>query len=230
MTQASTLSSSGMYSRFTLTQVLRTVDLNYAQLIQVLHVLAPNRPFHKKALVLVDKVEQKNGGRIRQVNLLKAVLISNDLYQESLVANPGVVPYIVETRMADDFFIPDDRLTRTVLKLSPNQSRLSLRVGVPVGGVVDVGVPFVDATLVVTPSAIVPSSTNGGAGTVTFGVGDVGKTVTLSYVTGAVHPTILITRQEKQSVTPELVISNEVLGVILNPTLAGLLGLTLPAY
>jgi hypothetical protein len=162
-----------------------------------------------------------------QVNILKAVLISSDLYQASLLANPGVVPFISEMRTPDDFFILEDRFSRILPKIAPTQTRQTQTKAVGAGGILDVGVPFVDATA---SSSIPFTFTSGTAGTITYPIGDVGDVVTVSFVTQAIHPTLLITRQEQQTVIPTLVIDNTVSGVVMNPTLAGLLGLTLPPY
>ena len=227
MSQVHNISSSGMFTQFKLTQVLRTVDLDYNNLMIALSVLPPGASFNQFPLAIVDKSQQVNGGRIKQVNILKAVLISNELYQSSLLAAPAVVPFISEIKASDDYFFPNGTFIRTLPSVSPTQSRFTKSFLVGAGGLVTVGVPFVDATVI---SNLPFTVTNGAGGTITYPVGDIGSTVTVSYVTEVIHPTLFITRQETQTVVPSLVIENTVSGVVLNPTLAGLLGLTLPPY
>jgi len=227
MTQARTLSSSGMFTQFKLTRVLRTVDLDYNNLLTALSVVQVGKVFNNLPMVVVDKSQQPNGGRVLQKNVLKAVLISKELYADSLIANPTVIPFITEIPISDDFFVPNGSFIRTLTKVAPTQTRISNTFEVGGGGLVNLGVAFVDATVI---SSLAFTATNGAAGTITYPLGDVGSAVTISYVTQAIHPTVLITRQERQTVSPALVIKNEVSGVLLNSVLAGLLGLTLPPY
>jgi len=149
------------------------------------------------------------------------------LYADSLIANPTVIPFITEIPISDDFFVPNGSFIRTLTNVAPTQTRISNTFEVGGGGLVNLGVAFVDATVI---SSLAFTATNGAAGTITYPLGDVGSAVTISYVTQAIHPTVLITRQERQTVSPALVIKNEVSGVLLNSVLAGLLGLTLPPY
>jgi hypothetical protein len=229
MKQAPVLSSSGMFSRFNVTRVVRAVELDYNQILRAFDTLKDGQVHRNLSLVLVDKVEQKIGNRFKQINILKAVLVSDKLYSDAKIANPAVVPFITEINTSDDFFLPDDRLTRALPRLAPKQERKESTHIIGGGGLVTIGIPYVDATLYVTP-ALVPTATNGTAGTVTFPVINVGDTVRLSYVTQALHPTLIVGRQEPQTITPSLDITNSQLAILMNSTLAGLLGIALPAY
>lgn len=346
-----------MFTQFTLTRVLRTADLDYNNLLIALRAVqssAPSTqstPYDTQALAVVDRSTTTNGGRVMQVNILKAALVSADLYASAKAANPSVVPYIQEMPTPASHFMPQGAWTqqgvmsRALATIAPTQTRASAtflipneqqvtswtavaagsindayflisstttdyyvwfnvgsggvdpalagKTGVEVAlqpvdlevdvaqkcqaalsavgsgsvfdvpatststfvvtnvvsgtaksapdvgtstfalvassgsGSVTVGVPFVDATFASKPVA--PSSTDGNAGTATY-TGAAGTYVTASYVTQPVHPTIVITRQDTQSVRPGLVVENKTIGVLMNPTLAGLLGLALPSY
>ena len=226
MTQSPTLSNQGMFTHFSLTRVLRTSDLNYNNLFTALNTM--RSAFEHETLAVVEKTQQVNGGRVMQVNILKAVLLTNTLYEDSKTANLGVVPFIREIMTADSFFIPEDRFTKSLAKIAPTQTRVGGDMTVVgAGGLLTIGVPFVDATF---NSSIPFTSTNGNAGTVQYPVLAAGSTVTVGYITQAFHPTIVITRQGVTVNRPALVIANDTIGVVMNPILAGLLGLTLPSY
>lgn len=177
MKQKAFLNSEGMFTNFRTTKVLQVNELNHNQFLRAFDTLKPGAIHEDEALALVEKVSKKNSNKINQFNVLKGVLVSETLFEDSKTATPAVVPYIVEKLVTDDFLIPDDRFSRLLNSIAPIQE---LREGTYVidgGGVANVGVPFEDATLAVISPAIVPSAINGAAGTVTFPAGGADFTV-----------------------------------------------------
>lgn len=229
MKQVPIISRSGMFSRFETTRVIRTVELDYNQILRAFDTLKDGEVHRMQSLALVEKAQQKVRGRLRQVNILKAVVVSDVYYEAQKLANPGVVPFIAEIKTVDDFFLPDDRFTKILGRITPKQERKESTHVIGVGGLVNIGTPFDDPSLVVDPP-IVPTLVSGSAGTVTFPLINVGDIITLSYVTQALHPTLLVKRQPKQPTNLNLYIQNETHAVVMNATLAGLLGISLPPY
>lgn len=229
MKQVPIVSRSGMFSTFETTRVIRTVELDYNQILRAFDTLKDGELHRMQSLALVEKTQQKVRGRLRQVNILKAIAISDAYYEDRKLANPGVVPFISEIRTVDDFFLPDDRFTKILGKISPKQERRESTHVIDPGGLVTIGTPFDDLSLIVEPP-IAPTLVNGGAATVTFPLINAGDTVTLSYVTQALHPTLLVKRQPKQPNNLNLYIQNETHAVVMNTTLAGLLGISVPPY
>jgi len=229
MKQAHTLSQSGMFSKFKTTRVIRTVELDYNQILRAFDTLKEGEVHEMQSLALVEKQTQKLRGRLRQVNILKAVVVSSVYYEAQKLANPAVVPFISELKTVDDFFLPDDRFTKILSKIAPKQERKESAHVIGAGGLVNIGTPFDNPSLTVLPP-IVPTLVSGNAGTVTFPLINIGDIVKLSYVTQALHTTLLIKRQAKQPMSLNLYIQNDTHAVVLNPTLAGLLGISLPVY
>lgn len=229
MNQTSTLSISGMAVKFQYSRVVRTSDLNHNQISRALDSIQPDKIFNLQSIAIVDKINSVSANRRTQKNILKAVLVSDAVYQAALIATPGVVPYIMEMNIGEQFLSFDDRFSRIIPSIAQQQTLKTKLTACDGAGDVIVGTPFVDATLS-TKEGLIPTVTDGAAGTASFGVGNANATVTLSFVTQAIHPTVIIKRQEIQNVQPALVIQNETLGVVMNATLAGLLGITLPAY
>ena len=227
MKQVPVVSSTGMFSRFNVTRVYRTVELDYGQIMRAFDTLRSDAVHEMESIALVEKTQQKVRGRLKQVNILKAVLISNTYYEVQKALNTGVIPLISEVHTVDDFFLPEDRFTKVLAKLAPKQQRIEGSYTIGVGGVITLGVPFEEATL---SASLTPTSVDGDAGTVTYPLINVGDTVTLSYVTKALYPTILIRRQAKQPTSLNLFIQDEIQAVVMSPALATLLGITLPAY
>jgi len=227
MTQAYYVNSSGMFSQFKLTRVIRTADLNYGNMLRALDSIKETAPFHMESLAIVEKTQKNIGGRILQNNILKAVLMSKELYEDAVLAFPAVVPYTRQMTIADDFFMPDDRFSKVITQLAPSQTREIMHEEIPPGAVLTVGVPFVAATL---HSSIVPVLVDGPNGTIAYNLGDVGQLVNISFVTEALHSLVLIKYRNDQTVTPTLVIENEIKGVLMGPALASLYGISLPPY
>jgi len=230
MKQIPVASASGMFTKFNVTRVIRTSELNNNGLMRALDTLKADQIHNMLSLAVVDKAQKKNGGRLQQQNILKGVLIGSDYFESAKTAFPGVVPFIKETRLTDDFLVPEDRFGRLLSRIGPEQERRMTVTAVGVGGLVSLGVPFEDASLAVEPNTIVPTLVDGAAGEVTFPLGEVGEKVSLSYVTQALHPIFTIHRHAKQPVSLNLYIKDEVHAVLMSTTLAALLGIGLPAY
>lgn len=229
MTQAPVLSASGMYTRFSTTRVLYLQDLLNGKLLRCFDTLQPGAVFDNLALAVVDRSQSKNGGQVKQVKVLKAVLVSHTQYAALKLANPLIVPSMKEFIVADDFLLPEDRFARTVVRTNPVQTRITNSYILDGAGVATTGIQFEDATLEVLHPALTPSAVDGTAGTFTFTVGDAGKEVKVIFVTKAINPVFLINRLEATA-KPALVVKNETLAVLLSPTLAALLAVPLPAF
>jgi hypothetical protein len=227
MTQEFYLSGSGMFYKFKQSRVIRTADLNYGNFLRALDTIKEDAVFYEDALAIVEKTQKVNGGRVQQQNILKAVLVSEKVYSDALLAFPALVPLIDEVPVVDDFFLKDDRFSRALAAVAPHQERVSKDIVVGAGGILDTVSPFVDATF---HSSLPYTGTLGIAAQAFYALGFVGQLANVSFVTFPRHKVLLVKLQKVQTVTPTLPIANETIGVVMSGTLAGFLGITLPPY
>lgn len=234
MTQQVSYSKFGTPTLFTTTQVIRTVDLQYNNLYVALSDLASGAANYMLPIAIVTKALTQTGinsQKDTQTDTLQGVLVSYDYYTALKGAAASVVPYIQEIQVASAELEVDDRFGYYLALTAPIQLLVENEVHtIPVGGVVTTSVPFVDATL---QSSLAYVSEDGSTETITYSAGDAGDTVTLTYLSQALNPTYLIEKEETPqpaSLQDFIPMAPQVLGVFMNPTLAGLLGITLPTY
>lgn len=227
MTQTAIRNLDGMATQFNTTQIVNIRATTENQLTQVFRNLAPSAIYEMKPLALV---QTKISSEHRQLNTLKAIMIS-PAYWDSILAGVGmdVSRQISTYSLTSDFLINGDRFNRILSRLSPRQDRFDKTYEVMlVGGVgqVDLGFPFVTATLDVVGS--LPTVTFPSTGLLQFAVGDVGNLVDISFVTNPVYSVIKIVRTHDQVADHNGVV-HPPYAYVMHPSLASTLGITIPA-
>lgn len=217
-------------THWTYTAVVLLKDVINGQLLRILDALKTTSPFAGlQALAVADETLEKIGAKRRPRRVLKAVLVPEKMWTTALAMHPEALLYIKETPIIDDFLLPQDRFTRVLPHLAPTQERRTEVKVVGAGGIVDLGVQFVDATFTSTPVA--PTGTAGALGNATYALGDIGTEVTISYVTQPVYEVIKILRIAVQPINSHLeeqAKNQPIWGYLIHPALATLLGISVP--
>ena len=214
---------------FTWTRVINVSDMQEAQLLRILDCLEKG-PNSGEAFAVVHETYEKMYGGYRPHNVLKAVMMSKTLWDDTLAANPGATLTLTEVPITDDFLYLQDRVSRVIPKLAPTQEKKHFSYVVPTGGVVTLGYSFVDSSV---HTSLASVSSDGNAGEITFASGDVGATVSGTVITQPHYTVISIERIEAQPNGAHLsrVASYQPSwGVLIHPSLAATLGVSLPSF
>lgn len=226
MTQIATRSFDGMATLFQNSQIVNIRSTTETQLIQVFRSLRPNGVYENKALAIV---QTKLNPSHRQINILKALMVS-PTYWTSLMsaASLAVTRQINVYSLTAEFLLNDDRFNRLLSRLSPTQNRYDKPYEIMnVGGVgqVDLGLPFVPSTLDIVGS--VPTVTFPSTGLLQFNVADVGMIIDISFVTSPVYNVVRIVRTHDQPIDHNGETHPEY-AYVLHPLLAPILGIVIP--
>jgi len=182
--------------------------------------------YNLESMVIVDRKLQRKGGKRVEVDTLLAVLVGQDLWEQRISANPLAVPYIEEFVLLDDFLLAQDRLARSLSRVTPIVERRTVTLRVPMG-LTHTLAPYLAGTVMASLVANPPVETAPNAGTITFDVGDVGVETTVSYLTQTLYPVMRVETAKRQPVSVDNVFEG-IQAYILSEELAGLLSITLP--
>ena len=222
-------SASGVATHFLKTPVVKIRSLTENQLLRLFDDMQPTSPFYLQGIAIVDEQERNQTSRYAQVRTLKAVLVSPDYWAQQLALHAGLIPTIVVTPLVDAYLLLDDRFNRVLPRLAPHQD--AVHETLVVGGPYTTQYRFVDSTVRVS-QGVVPTSTSGATQTVTFGAGDAGKTVVLTYVTTPLYHVIQIDRTHQQPTDgglDSIAVGPQPQGYLMDPGLAAALGIAVPA-
>jgi len=226
MAQTAARNPEGMATLFQNSQLVNIRSTTETQLVQVFRNILPDALYEKKPLALV---QTKLSTEHRQINILKALMVS-PTYWDDLLAAVGldVTRQINIYSLTSDFFLNGDRFNRMLSRLAPRQDRLDKTYEITlVGGVgqVDLGFPFVASTLDVVGA--VPVATFPSTGLLQFAAGDVGTLVEISFVTVPVYNVVKIVRTHDQ-VPDHNGVVHPPYAYVMHPMLATPLGIPVP--
>ncbi len=176
----------------------------------------------KKALALVQTKLEKN----RQVNILKAVMV-NPFYWQDLISHVDVSLYkqIYLYPVTSEFLLIDDRFIRLINNtLAPRQKRVEKVYEVKqVEGIgqIDLQYPFNKSSICIKDAN--PILTFPSVGLLQFDNADIGKILTVSFVTASIYNVLRILRTGN----PTNAIGSEY-AYVMHPLLANLLKVNVP--
>jgi hypothetical protein len=227
--QVAIRSASGVATRFLKTPVVKIRSLTENQLLRVFDDMQPTRSFHLQGIAIIDEQGRNQTSRYTAVRTLKAVMVSPDYWAQQLALHAALLPSILVSPVVDSYLLIDDRFNRVLSRLPAHQD--IVHETLVVGGPYTTRYRFTDSTVRVS-QGVVPVSTSGATQTVTFGVGDAGTTVVLTYVTAPLYNVLLIARTADQPTNSGLdspAIGPQPLAYLMDPALATALGISIPA-
>jgi hypothetical protein len=215
----------GMATMFKNTQIIDVRATTENQLLQIFRSIAPDAIYENAPLALV----QSSLSNYRQIKTLKAIMVSPTYWKYLIgVASPSVVAQINVHPLTSDFLLLGDRFIYTLYGIAPKQYRHNKTYEIAlVGGVgqVDLGLPFVSASLTVTGAT--PTVTFPSTGLLQFAAGDVGTLIDATFVTAPVYKVIKVVRTHDQ-ISDSNGSIHPVYAYVMHPLLATALGITIP--
>ena len=229
MTQIAVRNPNGMATSFQSTQLVNLgstfgVPTVNSRMTQVFQKIAVGSQYEKSPLALYQTKMSRN----RQINILKALMVS-PTYWEDLVGSVGlsVTKQLNIYSLTSDFISTGGRFLRLISRLTPRQDRYENTYEIQnVGGVgqVDLGFAFTSMDII----GATPTNTFPATGLLEFDVGDVGKLVTVAYVTVPVFNIMKITRTHEQPDGEYTGHEHPDYAYVMHPSLAPSFGVVVP--
>lgn len=194
MKQIAVKSRTGMFTKFCPTRVVKVSELTHGNLSKVLDSVRYDAHYAMQALAVVEESTDSDGLKLRQKKVMKAVILSDALYQQLLYKIPEKILYIKELEILEDFFLVGDRIAHCLNKILPEQNLISNPYYIEEGGIVKIGVPFDSPTLQIVPP-ITPIAIKENEGILEFPMAHQGEHIKITLVTQAINPVIKIKRK-----------------------------------
>jgi hypothetical protein len=229
MTQIAVRNPDGMATSFQSTQLVNLgstfgVPTVNSRMTQVFQKIKVGSLYEKQPLALYQTKMSKN----RQLNILKALMVS-PTYWEDLIGAVGlaVTKQLNIYNLTSEFVSTGGRFLRLISRLTPRQDRYENTYEIQnVGGVGQIDLGFAFASLDILGAT--PTNTFPATGLVEFDVGDVGKLVTVAYVTVPVFNVMKIIRTHEQPDGEYTGHEHPAYAYVMHPTLAPTLSIPVP--
>ena len=224
MAQRYVVSATGTKIQFLPTPVVRLSALTNDQLLRNFDYLRPDAIYNAEPLALIDRETVVSGGRITQKNVLKAAMVSPELWLSSVAATPAMIPFIKEFPVIDDSVLKNGKFYALVRSLTPGQERKKVTVELDAAGQVTLASAFEFVTLT---APYVPTAHTENTGLLDFGVGHANEIFEIAYVTKLMYPVAKIIKVAEQPMDIGA-IAKGTQAYVMHPDLAPLLSITLP--
>ena len=222
MTQISVRNPEGISFQSTpLVNLSSTINSQMTQVFKKIEVGA----VYEKAPLALYETKQANS---RQIKIIKALMVS-PLYWDDLLGAVGlsVTKQLNIYSLTADFISTGGRFPRIISRLTPRQDRIESTFEIMlVGGVGQIDLGFAYTSLDILGATA--TNTFPATGLVEFAVGDVGKLVTVAYVTVPVFNIMKIIRTHEQPDGEYTGHEHPAYAYVMHPTLAPTLSITVP--
>jgi len=227
MAQIAVRNSQGMATSFQNTQIVNLRSTVSTQILQVFRNIAPGAVYENQPLALVYTRQSPSN---RQVNIIKSLMVSPVYWDaQYALAALAVTKKINVYSLTSDFLTRGDRFSRLLDRLSPRQDRYDKMYEIQDDGgtgQVDLGFAFEATSLDVdgaTPTGSFPTT-----GLLSFGGADIGKLISVAFVTQPVFNVMKIIRTNEQENGENVGTEHPDYAHVMHPALAPLLSIPVP--
>ena len=224
MTQLAVRNTEGMATSFPSTQLVNLRSTINFQMPHIYQKIQVGAIYEKLPLAFYQ-----TQGRQRQISTIRALMVSPS-YWEDLTGGAGlaITKQLNIYSLTSDFIANQDRFSRLIPRLSPRQERFDKVFEIKgFGSIGKVELGFAFSSIDV--DGATPDTTYPSTGIVEFPPSDIGKIISIAYVTVPVYNIIKIIRTHEQPDGENTGVEHPPYAYVMHPSLAPTFGIPVPA-